>query len=148
MEGSQFCADHRAQAAAFSMAFRPAEEEAGEAPPAAAEPAANAPKKRKKKKKEKPETKAHATAEQLRSTSLLQQLEVLVRDSDERIATLTRYTLHPATAQFIEEAHEDAPELKLGAHRRVGEQLEIEAQHSADIETHVEAGYHLFQVKE
>ena len=95
-----------------------------------------------------PEAAALATAERLRDTSLLEQVELFARVSAERIGTVTRYTLHPATVQFIGEAHPDAPTLRLGAHRRLGEHLETAARDSSDIETDIEAGHHLFEAGE
>ena len=96
-----------------------------------------------------PEAAALATAERLRDTSLLEQVELFAGVGAERIGTVTRYTLHPATVQFIDEAHPDAPALRLGAHRRLGEHLETAARkHSPDIETYIEAGHHLFEAGE
>ena len=95
-----------------------------------------------------PEATALATAERLRDTSLLEQVELFARVSAERIGTVTRYTLHPATVQFIGEAHPDAPALRLGAHRRLGEHLETAARDSRYIETDIEAGHHLFEAGE
>ena len=95
-----------------------------------------------------PEAAALATAERLRDTSLLEQVELFAPVSAERIGTVTRYTLHPATVQFIGEAHPDAPALSLGAHRCLGEHLEAVAKDSPDIETHIEAGHHLFEAGE
>ena len=92
-----------------------------------------------------PEEMAFATAERLRDTSLLEQLEVFARVSEERIGTIPRYTLHPATVQFIGEAHTDVPALRLTAHRRIGGHLETEAKESPYIETDIEAGHHLFE---
>lgn len=89
-----------------------------------------------------PEDAALATAERLRDTSLLEQVESL------RVVgtgTDTLYTLHPATVQFIRDAHPNTPELRLGAHRRLGERLEAEAKTSRFVETGIEAGHHLFE---
>ena len=71
----------------------------------------------------------------LRDTSLLEQVELRVRVSKDRIGTSTRYTLHPATERFIREAHGDLPELRTQAHRRLGEHLEAAVKESAYIET-------------
>jgi tetratricopeptide (TPR) repeat protein len=68
--------------------------------------------------------------------------------SKDRIATSTRYTLHPATERFICEAHSDLPELRIQAHRRLGEHLEAAAKESPYIETYIEAGHHLFEAGE
>ena len=77
-----------------------------------------------------PDETAVATAERLRYTSLLEQVELFVRMSEERIGTVTNYTLHPATVQFITTAHPDTPALRRGAHRRLGEHLEAPAKDS------------------
>jgi tetratricopeptide (TPR) repeat protein len=92
-----------------------------------------------------PEAQAVATAERLRDTSLLEQLEVLAPVSEDHVGTIIRYSLHPATAAFIRAAHAAAPALLLGAHRRLGTYLEAAAKTSPFIETDLEAGYHLFE---
>jgi len=95
-----------------------------------------------------PTAEALTTAERLRDTSLLEQVELWVRVAKDQIGTSTRYTLHPATERFIREAHGDSPELRLQAHRRLGEHLEAAAKESPYIDTDIEAGHHLFQAGE
>ena len=92
-----------------------------------------------------PEETTFATAERLRDTSLLEQMELFARVSEKRIATVTRYALHPATAQFVATAQTDVSALCVAAHRRIGEHLETEAKESPYIDTIIEAGHHLFE---
>ena len=89
---------------------------------------------------------ALAGAERLRDTSLLEQLEVLVRVGTDRIA-VTHYNLHPTTARFIEDAHGESSDLRLDAHRRLGDRLEAVVKDSPYIETQIEAGHHLFEAR-
>ena len=95
-----------------------------------------------------PATRARETAERLRDTSLLEQVELRVQVSKDRIGTSTRYTLHPATERFIREAHGDLPELRIQVHGRLGEHLEAAAKESPYINTDIEAGHHLFEAGE
>ena len=97
---------------------------------------------------EEPPEAAEATAERLRSTSLLEQVDLLVRGGDGRPAPVTRYTLHPATAEFIRRRFGDDAPLRLDTHRRVGMYLEPQAAASPYIETDIEAGHYLFQAGE
>ncbi len=92
--------------------------------------------------------KAEATAERLRQTSLLEQVELFVQVEKGRFGTARRYTLHPATAQFITQQFGDDELLRERTHRRIGEYLEAQAAESRVIETHLEAGYHLFEAGE
>ena len=48
-----------------------------------------------------PAEQARATAERLRNTSLLEQIELLIRLDKDRISVSTHYVLHPATERFI-----------------------------------------------
>ncbi|WP_313927671.1 toll/interleukin-1 receptor domain-containing protein [Pseudoxanthomonas sp.] len=93
-----------------------------------------------------PEQQALATAERLRDSSLLEQAELMIKIGPDRLGTVTRYSLHPATARFVVTAHPDAPDLKLATHRRLGEHLA--AENSRYIETDIEAGHHLFEARE
>ena len=95
---------------------------------------------------EEPPEAAEATAERLRSTSLLEQVDLLVRGRD--AAPVRHYTIHPATAQFIARRFGDDAPLRLDTHRRVGMYLESQAAASPYIETDIEAGHHLFQAGE
>jgi tetratricopeptide (TPR) repeat protein len=97
---------------------------------------------------EEPPEAAEATAKRLQSTSLLEQVDLLVRGGDGRPAPVTRYTLHPATAEFIRQRFGDDAPLRLDTHRRVGMYLESQAAASPYIETDIEAGHHLFQAGE
>ncbi|MCH8084301.1 MAG: TIR domain-containing protein, partial [Myxococcales bacterium] len=95
-----------------------------------------------------PAKRALETAQRLRDTSLLEQVELRVRVSKDQLGTSTRYTLHPATVRFIREAHGDLPELRIQAHHRLGEHLEATAKESPYIDTDIEAGHHLFEAGE
>ncbi|HVT59581.1 MAG TPA: tetratricopeptide repeat protein [Thermoanaerobaculia bacterium] len=91
---------------------------------------------------------AFATAERLRRTSLLEQVELLVHAGEGKVAAVRHYTLHPATAQFVRERFADDETLLTPAHRRLGERLEVEAKTSPFIDVDLEAGHHLFQAGE
>src|SRR5271166_6455241 len=97
---------------------------------------------------EEPPEAAESTAERLRSTSLLEQVDLLVRGGDGRPAPVPHYTVHPATAEFIRRRFGDDAPLRLDTHRRVGMYLESQAAASPYIETYIEAGHHLFQAGE
>ncbi|MEZ5935649.1 MAG: tetratricopeptide repeat protein [Alphaproteobacteria bacterium] len=88
---------------------------------------------------------AFATAERLRDTSLLEQMELFVQTAEDAFDTVTRYGLHASTAQFITDAHPADRDLFLATHRRLGKHLEIEAKTSPYIVTRIEAGHHLFE---
>ncbi len=92
-----------------------------------------------------PLDQATATAERLRDTSLLEQVEIRARVSQGEVGTITRYALHPATVRFIVEAQEASPERLKQVHRRIGEHLEAVAKESRYIEVGLEAGHHLFE---
>ena len=91
---------------------------------------------------------AEATAERLRSTSLLEQVDLPVMGSEGRTGLVRYFTLHPATAQFITQRFGEGAPLRLDTHRRVGTYLESQAAASPYIETDIEAGHHLFQAGE
>ncbi len=92
---------------------------------------------------------AKATAERLRQTSLLEQVELFGRLDKDRVGIVRHYTLHPATADFItQQFGNDDDLLRLPSHLRIGEHLEGQAAESPYIETHLEAGYHLFETGE
>jgi tetratricopeptide (TPR) repeat protein len=93
---------------------------------------------------ESPET-AEATAERLRRTSLLEQVDL---SAQFRQGGVCRYTVHPATAQFIRLRFGEDEPLRLSTHRRVGTYLEAQAKTSPSIEVYIEAGHHLFQAGE
>ena len=97
---------------------------------------------------EEPPERALDTARRLRDTSLLEQVELLVRVGEDKIGTRAHFTLHPATQRFIQTAHDASPELLNEAHRRLGEHLEAAAKESQILETIVEAGHHLFETAE
>ena len=92
---------------------------------------------------EEPEEQARVTAKRLRRTSLLEQVELWTATPEGRPERVRRYTLHPATAQFIVERFGEHGELARAAHLRVGEVLEAQARSSPYIETVIEAGHHL-----
>lgn len=86
-----------------------------------------------------------ATAARLRDTSLLEQMELFANLGDGKTDMVTRYALHPATAQFIIEAHPADRDLLLATHRCLGKYLEAEAKTSTDLAIVIEAGHHLFE---
>ncbi|HEX5720652.1 MAG TPA: tetratricopeptide repeat protein, partial [Thermoanaerobaculia bacterium] len=88
------------------------------------------------------------TAERLRRTSLLEQVEVITRVKGEKFAPVRHFILHPATVQLVRYrfVEEEAP--RRAVHRRLGDYLEGEANTSHSIELLLEAGYHLFQAGE
>ncbi len=91
---------------------------------------------------------AEATAERLRSTSLLEQVNLPVMRSEELARLVPHFTLHPATVQFISQRFGEGAPLRLATHRRLGDYLEAQAAASPYIETYIEAGHHLFQAGE
>lgn len=91
------------------------------------------------------------TASRLRETSLLEQMEVLAPVDKDRLENVTRYSPHPATVRFVQEAHPDDPDdpaIILAAHRRLGAHWEAAAKDSPDIQTDIEADHHMFQAGE
>jgi len=95
-----------------------------------------------------PDEAAEATADRLQRTSLLEQVEYVQQIAEGRFRTVRRYTLHPATSQFITSCFTDDPQLRHATHRRLGEHLESQAKDSPYIETILEAGHHLFEAGE
>ena len=95
-----------------------------------------------------PAARALETAQHLRDTSLLEQVELRVSVSENQFAKRTHYTLHPETQRLIRDAYGDSPELRLQTHRRLGEHLEGVAKESSFIENHIEGGQHLFEAGE
>ncbi len=89
------------------------------------------------------EEEARETAERLRRTSLLEQVELWRAAGDEQGARVRHFTLHPATAHFIAGRFEADAELRRTAHARVGEYLEAQAESSPLIA--MVAGYHLLE---
>ena len=86
------------------------------------------------------EATTHAVADSLRTTSLLEQVQL--QDS-------TEYTVHPATAEFAQSKFDDPEDAtRRAAHLRVGTYLESVAKESSYINTYIEAGHHLFQAGE
>ncbi|HEX3529733.1 MAG TPA: TIR domain-containing protein [Thermoanaerobaculia bacterium] len=94
------------------------------------------------------EEPAFETAERLRRTSLLEQVDLLGRKPDGKVAPARRYTLHPATIQFVRQRFGEDERLRKAAHRRLGEHLEAEAKKSSYIDVDIEAGHHLFEAGE
>jgi tetratricopeptide (TPR) repeat protein len=86
---------------------------------------------------------AFATAERLCRTSLLEQVELLIRTVGGKFVPTRRFTLHPAASQFVVEQLKEADALSKTTHRRLGSFLEAQVQTSPFIEHGVEAGYHL-----
>jgi tetratricopeptide (TPR) repeat protein len=89
---------------------------------------------------------AEAAAERLQRTSLLEQVEVVVRVDQDQYRTVRRYTLHPAAAQFIAARFGDDEALRRSTHHRIGAYLEAQAAASPYIA--LEAGHHLFEAGE
>ena len=90
-----------------------------------------------------PPDQAEATANRLRRTSLLEQVDLLLETG-----LVRHFTIHPATAQFVARRFGADPALRLAAHRRVGTYYEARAQTSPYLEDVIEAGHHLFQAGE
>ena len=90
---------------------------------------------------------SRATAERLRNTSLIEQLEHLISVEDE-VRRVTRYTLHPSTRRFVVHVFVDDDDLRLPCHLRLGEHLDATARETPYIETIIEAGHHLFEAGE
>ena len=91
---------------------------------------------------------AQTTAERLRRTSLLEQVELFVHVSKDEVGTARMYTLHPATVQFITDNFAEPEQVRPAAHRRIGEYLEARAKDSPYVATIIEAGHHLFEAGE
>jgi hypothetical protein len=92
-----------------------------------------------------PPSEAEATAERLRQTSLLEQIELSIPVEQDQYRTVRRYTLHPATAQFIAARFGADEALRRSTHHRIGEYLEAQAAASPYIDIYLEAGHHLFE---
>ena len=90
-----------------------------------------------------PPGQAEATANRLRRTSLLEQVDLLLETG-----LVRHFTIHPATAQFVARRFGADPALRLAAHRRVGTYYEARAKTSPYIDDGIEAGHHLFQAGE
>ena len=90
-----------------------------------------------------PPDQAEATANRLRRTSLLEQVDLLLETG-----LVRHFTIHPATAQFVARRFGADPALWLAAHRRVGTYYEARAETSRDVADGIEAGHHLFQAGE
>jgi tetratricopeptide (TPR) repeat protein len=97
---------------------------------------------------EEPAAVAEATADRLRRTSLLEQVEYVRQIAEDRFGTDRQYTLHPATSQFITSRFADDPQLRRAAQRRLGDYLEAQVKESPYIETDLDAGHHLFEAGE
>lgn len=89
-----------------------------------------------------------ATAERLRRTSLLEQMELMRKVEGGELSRVYHFSIHPTTAKFIRERFQDAGSLRKAAHLSLGEGLEMEARKSKAWETFLEAGTHLFQAEE
>jgi tetratricopeptide (TPR) repeat protein len=94
------------------------------------------------------EEAAFATAESLRRTSLLETNEIPGRPAAGTAVTVRRYILHPDTAQFVRFRFGNDEPLRRATHRRLGDYLEAETRASFTLETHLEAGHHLFLARE
>jgi len=86
---------------------------------------------------------ADATAARLRRTSLLEQVDLMMRDG------LARHeAIHPATAQFVARRFGDDRALRQVAHGRIGAFYEAKSNTSPYIDDRIEAGHHLLQAGE
>ncbi|MFY9824093.1 MAG: tetratricopeptide repeat protein [Thermoanaerobaculia bacterium] len=94
------------------------------------------------------EEAAFETAERLRRTSLLEQVDLVRRQPDGKFKPTRHYTLHPATIQFVRQRFGEDDPLRKAAHRRLGDHLEDEAKKSSFLEVILEAGHHLFEADE
>ncbi len=90
-----------------------------------------------------PPGQAEATADRLRRTSLLEQVDLLLRTG-----LVRHFTIHRATVQFVARRFGADPALRLAAHRRAGTYYEARAKTSPYIDDDIEAGHHLFQAGE
>jgi tetratricopeptide (TPR) repeat protein len=90
-----------------------------------------------------PAETGEATAQGLRRTSLLEQVELMLKDGIVR-----QDTIHPATAQFVARRFGDDLVLRQEAHSRIGAFYEARARTSLYIDDNIEAGHHLFQAGE
>lgn len=91
---------------------------------------------------------AFGTAERLRRTSLLEQVEVRWRVEDNRFAPVRHFALHPATVQLVQERYGEAEGVRKAVHRRLGNYFEKEVSRSHFLELMLEAGYHYFHAQE
>jgi tetratricopeptide (TPR) repeat protein len=90
-----------------------------------------------------------ATAERLRRTSLLEEMDLSIRRSEGGdFAPVRHFALHPATAQFVRARFSKQNGLRSAAHRRLGDYLEAEANATHALGTILAAGHHLFQAGE
>ena len=86
---------------------------------------------------------AEATAQRLRRTSLVEQVELRLMDG------LVRHeTVHPATVEFVARRFGDDSEIRRKAHGRVGAYYEAKAETSRYIDDDLEAGHHLLSAGE
>ncbi|MGE0642341.1 MAG: TIR domain-containing protein [Nitrospira sp.] len=90
---------------------------------------------------------AHRTAEALASTSLLEQIDRTVR-TRQGLVRRRHYTVHAATAAFVQSRFSNMEELARDSHHRIGTYLEKEAETSPDLTIDLEAGHHLFEANE
>ncbi|HWM91285.1 MAG TPA: tetratricopeptide repeat protein [Thermoanaerobaculia bacterium] len=89
------------------------------------------------------------TAERLRRTSLLEEMDLSIRRvMDGDFAPVRHFTLHPATVQFVRMRFGKEDGLRRAAHRRLGDHLEAEANTTHVLGTILAAGHHLFQAGE
>jgi hypothetical protein len=75
----------------------------------------------------------------------LEQIELSIPVEQDQYRTVRRYTLHPATAQFIAARFGADEALRRSTHHRIGEYLEAQAAASPYIDIYLEAGHHLFE---
>ena len=64
---------------------------------------------------------AEATAQRLRGTSLLEQVELLTQIGKDQTGLIARYLLHPSTVKFINDSFGEDEEIRLATHRRLGD---------------------------
>jgi tetratricopeptide (TPR) repeat protein len=88
---------------------------------------------------------AFASAERLRRTSLLEQVELF---EEGKVVPVRCFTLHPTTVQLVRERFGMNEVLRKAAHLRLGGHLESEAKISHFVEVDLEAGYHLIEAGE
>jgi len=92
---------------------------------------------------------AFIVAEQLRRTSLLEQVELLIRQAEDGDFVPRRhFVLHPETVRFIQEQFANDDALRRTSCRRLGNHFEAEAKTLFHIEAYLDAGYYLFQADE
>ncbi len=93
-----------------------------------------------------PEAEVEALADRLRQSSLLESVDLIIKQSKAELPKPIRhFTIHPATSRYIVTRHGDDEALRRVAHERIGTFLEAKAKHSPYIDVDIEAGHHLFE---